>query len=332
MSAAAPERNGAHADTAVLLLNLGGPVKLQHVEPFLHALFADRDLVRLPGPAWFQPVFAKLISKGRAKAARARYAEIGGGSPLLRESAAQARELRAKLRAAGIASPVKLCFRTSQPRAAGLLEALRRRGVTKLLPVPLYPHDCKATTGSSLRELARVAKDLGLILLEGVNHYALDEDYLESVAGPVRDALAELPGATVIFSAHSLPVKQIVRTGDPYEGEIKACVAALATKLGDLPGGTRLAYQSRVGPIRWLEPNLKEVLAECAGKDVIVVPISFVSEHIETLHELDIEYREVAQHAGVRGYRRVPVPGVHPAFIRCLERHTLEALKEDLPA
>jgi ferrochelatase len=332
VSAAAPGRNGAHAETAVLLLNLGGPVKLQHVEPFLYALFADRDLVRLPGPAWFQPVFAKLISRGRAKAARARYAEIGGGSPLLRETAAQARELRARLRAAGIASPVKLCFRTSQPRAAGLLKALKARGVTKLLPVTLYPHDCKATTGSSLRELEKEAKALGLQLLPGVNHYALDEDYLEAVAGPIREALGELPGATVIFSAHSLPVKQVQRTGDPYEGEIKACVAALTAKLGDLPGGARLAYQSRVGPIRWLEPNLKEVLADCAGKDVIVVPISFVSEHIETLHELDIEYREVAQHLGVRAYRRVPVPGIHPRYLRCLERHTLEALKESVPA
>lgn len=321
-----------HADTAVLLLNLGGPVTLKHVEPFLYALFADRDLIKLPGPAWFQPVYAWGIAKLRTKGSQARYAEIGGGSPLLKESAAQARELRARLRAAGIAAPVKLCFRTSQPRAAGLLKALKRRGVTKLLPVTLYPHDCKATTGSSLRELAQVAKGLGLTLLEGVNHYALDEDYLEAVAGPVREALAELPGATVIFSAHSLPVKQIARTGDPYEGEIKACVAALAAKLGPPPGGVRLAYQSRVGPIRWLEPNLREVLAECAGQDVIVVPISFVSEHIETLHELDIEYREEARHLGVRAYRRVPVPGVHPAYIRCLERHTLEALKENTPA
>jgi ferrochelatase len=169
-------------------------------------------------------------------------------------------------------------------------------------------------------------------LLEGVRHYALDEDYLESVAGPIREALAELPGATVVFSAHSLPVKQITRTGDPYEGEIKACVAALAARLGDLPGGTRLAYQSRVGPIRWLEPNLKEVLAEFKGKDVIVVPISFVSEHIETLHELDIEYRDYAKEIGVRAYRRVPVPGVHPRYLRCLERRTLEALKEPVPA
>jgi ferrochelatase len=332
LSAVSTDRTGAHADTAILLLNLGGPVTLKHVEPFLYALFADRDLIKLPGPAWFQPAYAWGIAKLRTKGSQARYAEIGGGSPLLKESAAQAKELRTRLRAAGIASPVKLCFRTSQPRAAGLLRALKGRGVTKLLPVTLYPHDCKATTGSSLRELEKEAKAQGLELLEGVRHYALDEDYLESVAEPIREALAELPGATVIFSAHSLPVKQIQRTADPYEGEIAACVEALTAKLGDLPGGARLAYQSRVGPIRWLEPNLKEVLAACAGRDVIVVPISFVSEHIETLHELDIEYREYAKEFGVRAYRRVPVPGVHARYIRCLERHTLEALKEKVPA
>lgn len=332
MTVAGSTAPGTHADTAILLLNLGGPVTLKHVEPFLYALFADRDLIKLPGPAWFQPVYAWGIAKVRTKGSQARYAEIGGGSPLLRESAAQAKELRARLREQGIASPVKLCFRTSQPRAAGLLKALKARGVKKLLPVTLYPHDCKATTGSSLRELEKEAKVHGFELLEGVRHYALDEDYLESVAEPIREALAGLPGATVIFSAHSLPVRQIQRTGDPYEGEIAACVAALKAKLGDLPGGARLAYQSRVGPIRWLEPNLKEVLADCAGRDVIVVPISFVSEHIETLHELDIEYREHAEEFGVRAYRRVPVPGVHPRYLRCLERRTLEALKETVPA
>jgi len=323
---------GAHADTAVLLLNLGGPVTLKHVEPFLYALFADRDLIKLPGPAWFQPLYAWGIAKIRTKGSQHRYAEIGGGSPLLKESAAQARELRAKLREAGITAPVKLCFRTSQPRAAGLLKSLQRRGVTKLLPVTLYPHDCKATTGSSLRELEKEAKLLGMELLDGVRHYALDEDYLEAVVAPIREVLKDLPYATVIFSAHSLPVKQIEASGDPYEGEIKASVAALKAKLGDHPGGAVLAYQSRVGPIQWLEPNLKQVLKDFSGRDVIVVPISFVSEHIETLHELDIEYREYAKAFGIREYRRVPVPGVDPRYIRCLASRTLAAFQKELPA
>jgi ferrochelatase len=312
-------------DTAILLLNLGGPVNLDQVEPFLVSLFGDRELIRLPGPAWLQPPFARLIAKLRAPGARKRYAEIGGGSPLLRESALQATALRTALRASGHSEPVKLCFRSAAPRAKGLLKALKRDGIRKLVPVTLYPHDCLATTGSSLRELALEAAQVGMEVLPGVTHYATDPDYLDALEAPIRAALNDLPGATVIFSAHSLPVRQI-EGGDPYEKEIHATRDALMARLGDIPGGYRLAYQSRTGPVRWLEPPLKTVLESMGGKEVIVVPVSFVSEHIETLHELDIEYRHVADQAGIRAYRRVAAPGVHPAYIRCLTRRVLEIL------
>ena len=312
-------------DTAILLLNLGGPVNLDQVEPFLAELFGDRDLIRLPGPAWLQGPFSRLIARFRAPGARGRYAQIGGGSPLLRESAFQAAALRAALRAAGRAEPVKLCFRYAAPRAAGLLKALKRDGIQKLVPVTLYPHDCRATTGSSVRELAVEAAKAGLEILPGVDHYATDPDYLDALERPLRAALAELPGATVIFSAHSLPVRQI-EAGDPYEREIAATREALIARIGPLPGGYLQAYQSRTGPVRWLEPALKDVLETMGGKDVIVVPMSFVSEHIETLHELDIEYRHVADQAGIRTYRRVAAPGADPAYIRCLTRRVLEIL------
>ncbi len=312
-------------DTAILLLNLGGPVNLDQVEPFLAALFGDRDLIKLPVPAWLQPPLARLIARLRAPSAKGRYAEIGGGSPLLRESALQAMALRVALRAAGRDEAVKLCFRCTAPRAGGLLKALKRDGIRKLIPVTLYPHDCRATTGSSLRELAIEAAKVGLEILPGVEHYATDPDYLDALEQPLRAALAELPGATVIFSAHSLPMRQI-EAGDPYEKEIHATRDALMARLGDIPGGYLLAYQSRTGPVRWLEPPLKTVLQAMGGKDVIVVPMSFVSEHIETLHELDIEYRHVADQAGIRNYRRVAAPGTHPAYIRCLTRRVLEIL------
>ena len=312
-------------DTAILLLNLGGPMNLDQVEPFLAALFGDRELIRLPGPAWLQPPFARLIAKLRAPGAKKRYAEIGGGSPLLRESALQAAALRSALRAAGRDEAVKLCFRNASPRATGLLKALKRDGIRKLVPVTLYPHDCRATTGSSLRELAVEATKAGLELLPGVDHYATDPDYLDAMEAPLRAALKELPEATVIFSAHSLPVRQI-EAGDPYEKEIHATRDALMARLGDIPGGYLLAYQSRTGPVRWLEPPLKSVLEAMGGKDVIVVPMSFVSEHIETLHELDIEYRHVADQVGIRTYRRVAALGTDPAYIRCLTRRVLEIL------
>lgn len=312
-------------ETAILLLNLGGPVNLDQVEPFLAELFGDRDLIRLPGPAWLQGPFARLIARLRAPGAKGRYAQIGGGSPLLRESALQASALRASLRAAGRQERVKLCFRYAAPRAEGLLKALERDGVRKLVPVTLYPHDCHATTGSSLRELAVVAAKAGMEILPGVDHYATDPDYLDALERPLRAALKDLPGATVIFSAHSLPVRQI-EAGDPYEKEIHATREALIARIGPIPGGYLQAYQSRTGPVRWLEPPLKSVLESMGGKDVIVVPMSFVSEHIETLHELDIEYRHVADQAGIRTYRRVPTPGTDPAYIRCLTRRVLEIL------
>ena len=311
--------------TAVLLLNLGGPLRQADVEPFMYKLFADAEIVKFPGPRFLQPVYATLLSRGRAREVRGRYQEIGGGSPILRETAAQAAALRAALRAAGRPEPVKILFRYASPRAAGMMRALKAQGIRRLLPVTLYPHDCRGTTGSSLSELAREAASAGLELLPGVLHYATDPRYLDSLAQPLAAALRETPGATVVFSAHSLPAKAI-EAGDPYQREIVATVEALQARLGPLPGGARLAYQSKVGPIRWLEPELGGVLKSLSGKDVIVVPVSFVSEHIETLHELDILFREVAMKAGVRSYRRMPAPGVHPAFIRCLAERTLAAL------
>ncbi len=310
--------------TAVLLLNLGGPLRKRDVKPFLLELFRDRDIIRL-GPALLQPLIARLIVASRLKTVQGRYAEIGGGSPILRETARQASGLRSALREAGFTGPVRLVFRYTSPRAMGVLESLKRSGVRELVPVTLYPHACRATTGSSLRELERLAPRFGMSLRPGLEAYATDEDYLDALEERLREALAQAPEATVVFSAHSLPQSQI-DAGDPYEREIHATLEALASRLGPLPGGTRLGYQSKVGPVKWLEPSLESVLQTLAGRDVIVVPISFVGEHIETLHELDIEYRELAERLGIRRWIRVPAPGVHPAFLRCLTRGTLAAL------
>jgi len=311
--------------TAVVLLNLGGPLRSRDVEGFLYRLFSDREVIKFPGPAFLQPLFATLISKGRRKEVMGRYDEIGGGSPILRETARQAAALRAALREAGRSEPVKIVFRNSSPRAAGVLRSLKMQGIRKILPVTLYPHDCMATTGSSILELQKEAKALGMEILPGVLHYATDADYVESLAVPLETALREVPGATVVVSAHSLPLQQIAK-GDPYEKEIVATVKALEARIGVAPGTFRLAYQSKVGPVKWLEPELGSVLRSLAGRDLIILPVSFVTEHIETLHELDILFKEVALSAGVRSYRRLPAPATHPAYIRCLARRTLEAL------
>jgi protoporphyrin/coproporphyrin ferrochelatase len=312
------------SETAILLLNLGGPLRLGDVEPFLLNLFNDRDIIKL-GPAFLQPLIARIIVASRLKEVISRYEAIGGGSPTLRETAAQAHALRKALREAGHPEAVKIVFRYTSPRAKGVLRALAMKGVKRVLPVTLYPHDCDATTGSSLRELEQEARSMGMQVLPGVMHYATDSDYLDSLEENLRKTLAAVPEATVVFSAHSLPLRQI-QSGDPYEREIHATVDALKARLGRIPGGYRLAYQSKVGPIKWLEPTLGSVLQNLSGRDVVVMPVSFVSEHIETLHELDIQYREEARKAGILSYHRVPAPGVHPAFIRCLVRKTLEAL------
>jgi len=315
-----------HAKTAIVMLNLGGPVTLSHVEPFLKTLFGDRDLIKLPGPAWFQPTYAWGIAKIRTKGAQKKYAEIGGGSPLLRETARQASALRTELRTLGFEGPIKLIFRTSQPRAESMLRVLQGEGVAQILPLSLYPHNCKATTGSSIRELERLAPRFGISLLPGVLHYADHPKYIGALSRLIREKLEELPYATVIFSAHSLPVNQI-ENGDPYESEIHKSVEAIQQSLGDIPGGYTLGYQSRVGPIRWLTPSLKTVLKDCQGRDVIVVPISFVSEHIETLHELDIEYREIAEKIGIRNYARVQTVGISKEYIHCLSDLVIQNLK-----
>ena len=312
-------------DTAVLLLNLGGPLRARDVEGFLYRLFVDRDIIKFPGPAFLQPLYATLLSKGRRKEVEGRYMEIGGGSPILRETARQAAALRLALREAGRREPVKIVFRYTAPRAAGVLRSLRRQGIRRLLPVTLYPHDCRATTGSSLMELEREAAAQGFEMLPGVLSYATDPDYLDALAAPLLAALAETPGAMVVFSAHSLPARQIEQ-GDPYQREIEATVAALTARIAGLPGPRVLAYQSKVGPIKWLEPELGGVLKTLAGRDLVILPVSFVTEHIETLHELDIQFRDVALAAGVRSYRRLPAPGADPAYIRCLARRTLAAL------
>lgn len=312
-------------DIAILLLNLGGPLHQAAIKPFLLELFKDRDIIKL-GPAFLQPIVANLIVAFRLEATKERYQEIGGGSPILKESAAQAKALEKALEQIGREEKVHLCFRYSQPRAHGVLRLLKRQGIRKVLPVTLYPHDCLATTGSSLRELQQEAAALDMEVLPGVIEYATDPGYLDALEDLIRACLIKSPDATLVFCAHSLPRKQI-EAGDPYEKEIHRTVNALQERLGEIAGGYRLAYQSKVGPIKWLEPSLDQVLTELQDKDVILCPVSFVGEHIETLYELDIEYRELAMEKGVKTFLRVPTPGVHPHFIRCLTTRTMRALQ-----
>ncbi|WP_005034408.1 ferrochelatase [Holophaga foetida] len=310
--------------TAIVLLNLGGPASLDEVQPFLLNLFQDREIIKL-GPAFLQPLIARLIVASRLLEVRTRYASIGGRSPILPETQAQAVALAQALAETGHPMEVRPVFRYSPPRAGGVLRELAGLGIRRILPVTLYPHACNATTGSSMGELKREAADLELEILPGVQSYATDPGYLDALEALLRTTLAQAPGATVVFSAHSLPLKQI-QGGDPYERETQATVEALKARLGDIPGGYRLAYQSKVGPVAWLEPSLGSVLKELGGREVVVMPISFVGEHIETLFELDIEYRELAGKCGVTRFLRVPALGTDPTFIGALAHLALQGL------
>jgi len=310
--------------TGIVLLNLGGPATQDEVRPFLMNIFHDREIIKL-GPAFLQPLIAQFIVSSRLLEVKTRYAAIGGGSPLLRETLAQAEALARTLAEAGHPMEVRPLFRHSPPRARTVLMDLAGLGIRRILPVSLYPHACRATLGSSLRELRREATLHELEVLPGVQSYATDPGYLDALEAQLLNALSQAPGATVLFSAHSLPLKQI-RNGDPYEREIHATVEALKARLGELPGGFRLAYQSKVGPVAWLGPSLESVLRELKGREVIVLPLSFVSEHIETLFELDIEYQQIAEKAGVTRFLRVPTLGADPTYIGALARLARQAL------
>jgi ferrochelatase len=303
------------SDTAVVLLNLGGPDSLDAVEPFLYNLFSDRDIIRgfwgLPLPKFV----ARKISKSRGPTVRENYKLIGGKSPQLDLTRKQADALSKKLDL-----PVAIAMRYWNPFAHETLAELATRGIKKLIALTCYPHFSGATTGSSLIDLKRaLSAHPEMEILRTIDRYAEDPGYIAALAETIREQLA--PGTQVLFSAHSLPIT-FVKRGDPYPGEIQKSIDAVVHALG-IEDRWHLSYQSRVGRIKWLEPSTEHKLAELAQKghkDVLVVPISFVSDHIETLQEIDILYKGVADQLGITGFRRARTFNDDPRFIDALAR------------
>jgi len=303
------------AQTAVFLMNLGGPRSLAEVEPYLYELFSDPLLITAPfGP--FRPLLARLISKLRAGSSAEKYALIGGKSPLVEGTEAQARALEAAL---GPGYSCHLAMRCGHPSTAeGVREALAS-GAERAVALPLYPQWANATTLSSLLELRRLwprARPLAEIRSWHDHH-----GYLEASAAALREVLAGVPAALrsaalVVFSAHGLPMSQ-VRQGDPYPGHVELSSRETARRAG--VAAWQITYQSRVGPARWLGPDTVQYLeANAAGRAVVTVPIAFVSEHLETLYDMDILARAAAEKAGAALYRRVPALGTRPDFIAAL--------------
>lgn len=317
--------------TAVLLFNLGGPDDLASVEPFLVNLFSDREIIELPFGAAAQPVLARVIAKLRGPSVRRNYARIGGGSPQLRITRQQAAALEDRLNlglCGGRVFHVFVAMRYSRPACEDALEAIAAAGIRRIVTLTLFPHYSKATTGSSRREFARVlAKPVWHALRFEVTHidrYPADARYLDAMSERVVRAwetvpVERRPGTVLLFSAHGLPQKFIDR-GDPYADDIEATRQGILERIR-LPNRQRLAYQSRTGPVKWLGPGTEEVLVELGRegvREVLVIPLSFVSDHIETLYEVDLLFGDVAREAGITGYRRTEALNTSPLFISAL--------------
>jgi ferrochelatase len=314
----------------VLLFNLGGPDTLDAVEPFLVRLFSDREIIELPLGRLVQPVFARLIAKRRGPSVRRNYASIGGGSPQLRITQAQAAALERRLNQARAgAFRVGIAMRYWQPDSAAAATAMAAAGVTRLVTLTLYPQYSKATTGSSRRALERVLaqpEHRGRFDVSSIDAYPDDPCYLAAMTATVREALDGFSpdrrdDVVLLFSAHGLPQK-FVDEGDPYVAQTELTRQGILSRLG-VPNRHVLGYQSRTGPVKWIGPGT-EALLRALGRegvrDVLVIPLSFVSDHIETLYEVDQLFRDEARDAGIQDYRRSRALNADPQFIEALAR------------
>jgi len=317
----------------VLLLNLGGPDQLEDVRPFLFNLFADPEIIRLPFP-WMQRPLAWLISTLRASKSQENYRQIGGGSPLRRITEEQAQAVQAQLGQKGQEATVYVGMRYWHPFTEEAIARIKRDLIERLVILPLYPQFSISTSGSSFRLLEQIwANDPSLQAIDYtlVTSWYSRPGYLQAMAQLIAQELDQFPNPDqvhVFFSAHGVPVSYVEEAGDPYQREIEGCVQLIMQTL-NRSNPHLLAYQSRVGPVEWLQPYTEDALKELGEqgvKDLVVVPISFVSEHIETLQEIDMEYRELAEEAGIENFHRVPALNTHPVFNDDLANLVLEAM------
>jgi ferrochelatase len=304
--------------TAVLLLQMGGPDSLDAIQPFLYNLFSDRDIIRI-GPAFLQPAIARFISRRRSKKVSEYYKKIGGKSPIRELTRQQAAELE---KALGGNYRCFVAMRYWKPFTDEALAAIKSEGISKVIALSLYPHYSRATVGSSINELERVLTQSGLKLnLSYIRSFYDHPLYIEALAEKVEKGLAGFADRStvqLVFSAHGLP-QSFIDSGDPYLEHIQTTVRLTMERFGGI--SHHLAFQSRAGPVKWLEPSTEAKIAELAAagcKQMLMVPLSFVSDHIETLYEIDIQYKEEANAHGISDFRRTEALNSSPAFIACL--------------
>ncbi|MBW1669885.1 MAG: ferrochelatase [Deltaproteobacteria bacterium] len=312
----------------IVFLNMGGPDSLATVRPFLYNLFSDREIIQL-GPRFLQPLIAWAISRRRASKSRAAYAKIGGKSPLATITRTQAKAVEQLLN--NKLQEKVLCLagmRYWNPRAPDVLHDMKDKGISKVLGLSLYPHYSRATSGSSIGEFERCGGRLGLET-HVIDSFPDHPGYVEALADVVQEGLSMVKDKdefALVYSAHSLP-KSMVEEGDPYVDHLYRTVTALE-ELIRIKG--HLCYQSRSGPVAWLEPGTDILLNELAEKGfhtILVLPISFVSDHVETLYEVDMLYSEMMAKKGVQ-LIRTPSLNDRPLFINALSNLVEQGLKK----
>ena len=315
----------------VVLFQLGGPDTLDAIEPFLFNLFCDPDIIDFPFARLGRKPLAKLISSTRAKKVQHHYSVIGGGSPIRRFTEQQARALQIKLTESGMDARCFVAMRYWHPFTAEAIEHLRAAKCDEVVLLPLYPQYSSTTTGSSLNEWRRRFHDD--IPVHCVDTFYQNELYLEAVVEKLDDALARFPDpqqADIVFSAHSVPVS-VIEQGDPYQRQIEETVELIMQR-GGWRNRHRLCYQSKVGASKWLQPSLRRTLIDLRDehvKEVCVVPISFVSDHVETLGEIDHEAREQARKLGIERFEMSSGLNDAPTFIAALAELVTVALDMD---
>ena len=314
---------------AVILFNLGGPDKLESVEPFLFNLFNDPAILNLP--SFFRFPLAKLIANRRAPTAKKIYNELGGSSPILQLTQEQAKALELKLNKDDSSCDYK-CFivmRCWHPRAENVLKEVSDYNPDEIILMPLYPQYSAATSGSSIKEWNDVCKKNNFkIKTSTICCYPTDENFIEAHKDEIMKKIKNLNNFKLIFSAHGLPEKNI-KKGDPYQWQVEQSVNKIIESLKIKDLDWILSYQSRVGPLKWIGPSTEEIIIENSklGKHIVLVPIAFVSEHSETLVELDIEYKELADKNGCKNYSRIPALGTNKNYIASMSNLIIN--KED---
>jgi ferrochelatase len=317
----------------IVLFQLGGPDTLEAIEPFLYNLFCDPDIIDFPFARIGRKPLAKLISSTRARKVQHHYSTIGGGSPIRRHTERQARALEQELRSQGIDAHCFVAMRYWHPFTREAIQHLQAAECDEVVLLPMYPQYSSTTTGSSLNEWNRLfGNDIPVHCVESFYRNTM---YLDSVVEKVEEALSRFSNPTrpeILFSAHSIPIS-VVEKGDPYPGQIEDTVR-LVMQRGGWSNPHRLCYQSKVGASRWLQPSLTHTLRQLASektREVCAVPIAFVSDHVETLGEIDHEARHLADQLGFTQFEMTSGLNDSPKFIQALGQIVLDALAQVVP-